>query len=119
MQCPAPSVSIRAENVENALTLSPLLVFRECDVAVLLNMLVTLARSLSNELLLVGLPLPLSLAICGGIFGRSDGDIVSGSSVYGLGRMCDRPDSPLVFGRGRSDVFDGFWRRGVTVLADC
>ena len=88
--------------------MSPLLMFLECDVVVLLNMLVTLARSLSNELLLVGLPFLLSLAICGGIFGRSSGDIASGSSVNGLGRMFGRPESPLTFGSGRSDIFVGF-----------
>ena len=92
------------------LTLS-LLMLLECDVVFLLNMLATFARSLSDEPLRVGLLLPLIPETCGGIFGifgRSDGDIGSGSFVNGLVRMCDTPEPSLVFGRGRSDVFDGF-----------
>ena len=80
----------------------------ECVVVFLLNMLVTLARSLSDEPLRVELLFPFTPETCGGIFGRSDGDIGSGSFVNGLGRMRDPPESSLVFGRGRSDVFDGF-----------
>jgi hypothetical protein len=107
MKCSTPSVSTRADNTRNVLTLSPLLVLLECDVVALLNMLVTLARSLS--MLLVGLPLPLSFVTCAGVFGlRSTGDIDSGSSVNGLVRMFDDSESPLALGRGRSDVFVGF-----------
>ena len=91
----------------DVLTLSPLTLL-ECDVVDRLNLLVTLARSLSNELLWVGLPLPLILAICGGVFGRSPGAIASGSSVSGLARMLDWSESSLAFGSGRSDVFIGF-----------
>ena len=107
MQCSMPSVSTRTDDTRNVLTLSPLLVLLECDVVALLNMLVTLARSLS--MLLVGLPLPLNFVTCAGVFGlRSTGDIDSGSSVNGLVRMFDDSESPLALGRGRSEVFVGF-----------
>jgi len=82
-------------------------------------MLVTLARSLSKDLLLVGLPLPLILANCGGVFARSPGVITSGSSVNGLARIVDRSELSLALGGGRSDVFIGFDRRGVMVSVDC
>ena len=95
------------EDLELLLTLS-LLMLLACDVAFLLNILVTFARSLSEESLRFEPPLPLSPVSCLGIFGRSDGDICSGSFVSGLARMVGAPESPPVFGRGRSDVFDGF-----------
>jgi len=122
MQYSAPNMSGRANSNGNALTLSPLLTLLECEVVALLNMLVTLARSLSNELLLVRLPFPLSLAICVGAFCRSPGAISSGSSVNGLTRMVDGSESSLALGEGRSDrseVFIGFARCEVMVLADC
>jgi len=106
-----------SEEHGDALTLSPPIL--ECDVVVRLNMLVTLARSLSSELLLVGLPLPLILAICGGVFDRSTWVITSGSSVNGLARIFDRSELSLVLGGCRSDVFVGFARRGVIVSVDC
>jgi len=93
-----------AEDINDAMPLSPLLMLLEGDVVVLLNMLVTFARSLLNVLPLVGLLPP---SICGGILGRSLGDIASGSSVNGLARMFDCPESPLTFGTDRSDVFVG------------
>lgn len=102
-------------STRNVLTLSPLPILLECDAVLRLNMLVTLTRSLSIELL----PLPLILEICRGTFGRSSGAIVSGSSVYGFVRMVDRPESSLDLGNSRSDVFIGFGRRGVMVLVDC
>ena len=89
-----------------------LLIFLECDRVFLLNMLVTLPRSRSNEPLLLALPLPLVRAICGG-------DIGSGSSAYGPDRMfCWSESSSWDLGGGRSDVFVGFRRRGVIVSAD-
>ena len=106
MQCSASSVSKRPYSGRDTLTLS-LLMLLEC-VVFLLNMLVTFARSLSDEPFRVELLLPLIPGTCGGIFDRSAGDIGSGSFVNGLARMCDPPESLLVFGTGRSDIFDGF-----------
>jgi len=109
-----------AEDISDAMLLSPLPIFLECDDVLLLNMLVTLPRSLSSELLwTVPLLLPLILAICGGIFDRSPGRIGSGSSESETERMVGRSESSLDLGRGRSDVFIGFPRRGVMVLVDC
>ena len=106
MQCSELGVSSRLDSRANLLTLS--LMVLECDVVFLLNMLVTLARSPSDEPLRVELLLPLIPETCGGILDRSDRDIGSGSFVNGLGRMCDPPESLLVLGTGFSDIFDGF-----------
>ena len=103
-----------SEERGDALTLSPLILL-ECDVVDRLNLLVTLPRSLSS----VGLPPPLIIAICGGVFDRSPEVIASGSSVNGLARMCDWSESSLTLGTCRSDIFDGFGRRMVMVLVDC
>lgn len=116
-QCSTSGVSVWVRSTGDALTLSPPIL--ECDVVVRLNMLVTLARSLSNELLSVGLPLPLILAICGGVFARSPWVITSGSSVNGLGRIFNRSGLSFALGGCRSDVFVGFVRRGVMVSVDC